>query len=139
VVELSVIANTTVLTESAAPVFCPTSATYSLIFAPAQPDDGRLCKGVLVVLVGLLYMLPAFEASLSSPTCRLATPGTKQTCSGVSGSLSELLESGISTSEEGNVRGMKKVRDGKKSLIDGRFEKGSIIPCPWATSTLYPA
>jgi hypothetical protein len=49
----------------------------------------------------------------------------------VSGSLSELLELAISTSKEDMVGGMKKkVQDGKKSLIDGRFEKGLIMAGP---------
>jgi hypothetical protein len=51
------------------------------------------------------YCLP-LKLTLSGAA---ATSGATQTCPGVSGSLSELLEPGISTSEEDMVRGIKEV------------------------------
>ena len=39
------------------------TTTYLLIFVPELPDDGRLCKGALVILVGFLYILLAFKAN----------------------------------------------------------------------------
>jgi hypothetical protein len=110
------------------PVFPPITTTYLLIFVPELPDDGRLCKGALVVLVGFPHILLVFEATLSGLRLQAAaTSGATQTCPGVSDSLSKLLELGISTSEEDMVRGIKEVQDGKKSSIDGRFEKGLIM------------
>jgi hypothetical protein len=98
---LSVVANTAVL---AAPVFCPISTTYSLIFVPVLPDDGRLCKGAPVVLVVLLYILPAFEASPFR--ARLVVGGDADPLRGVRLAI-RVARIGHSTSEEDMVRGMK--------------------------------
>jgi hypothetical protein len=96
-------------TEPVAPVFPPITITYLLIFVLELPDDGRLCKCALVVLVGFPHILLAFEATLSGHRLQVAaTSGATQTCPGVSGSLSESLEPGISKSEEGMVRGIKR-------------------------------
>jgi hypothetical protein len=52
-----------------------------------------------------IYCLP-LKLTLSRPRLQVAvTSGATQTCLRVSGSLSELLEPGISTSEEDMVRG----------------------------------
>jgi hypothetical protein len=73
----------------------------------------------------------SLKLTLSGPRLQAAaTSGATQTCPGVSGSLSELLELGVSTSEEDVVRGIKEVQDGKKSSIGGHFEKGLIMAGP---------
>ena len=60
----------------------------------------------LVVLVGFPYILLAFKANPRLQAT--ATSGRHKPAQGVSGSLSELLELSISTSEEDMVRGMKR-------------------------------
>ena len=44
-------------------MYPPITTTYLLIFVSELPDDGRLCKGALVVLVGFPYILLAFKAN----------------------------------------------------------------------------
>ena len=59
--------------------------------------------------MGFPYILLAFEANPFGVRLQAAaTSGATQTCPGVSGSLSELLEPGISTSEEDMVHGIKR-------------------------------
>jgi hypothetical protein len=53
-----------------------------------------------------------------------ATSGATQTCPGVSGSLSELLELNISTSEEDMVRGMKRGARWEEIINRWPFSKG---------------
>jgi hypothetical protein len=50
-------------TEPAALVFPSITTIYFFIFVPELLDNGRLCKGALVVLMGFPYILLAFEAN----------------------------------------------------------------------------
>jgi hypothetical protein len=68
-----------------------------------------------------------------------ATSGATQTCPGLSGSLSELLELGISMSEEDMVRGIKRGARWEEIVNRWPFRKGVDHGSPWATSTLYLA
>jgi hypothetical protein len=71
-----------------------------------------------------IYCLP-LKLTLSGPRLQAAaTSGVTQTCLGVSGSLSELLELSISTSEEDMVRGMKRGVRWEEIVNRWPFRKG---------------
>jgi hypothetical protein len=69
------------------------------------------------------YCLP-LKLTLLGPVQAAATSGATQTCPVVSGSLSELLEPGISTSEEDMVRGIKRGARWEEIVNRWPFRKG---------------
>jgi hypothetical protein len=86
--------------------------------------------------VGFLHILLVFEANpFGAHLQTAATSGATQTCPGASGSLSELLELGVSTSEEDMVRGYKRGARWE-GIVNMAVSKRVDFGRAWATSTL---
>jgi hypothetical protein len=82
-------------------------------------------KARQLTLVGFPYILFAFEANpLGAPFAGRSDVGDDTNLPGVSGSLSELLELGISTSEEDMVHGIKRGARWEEIVNRRPFRKG---------------